>query len=188
MFIMNRFISILLLALLPAMLQAQEVYKDGTRAILDLTVDMPAGAITAVKKTWTGTPSNTAGPLTNNTETGTINATVYRKLEIAPQDLNASGALSASGGTMTWVNAFTYCRNLNYNGTGWRLPTQRELQLIYIFKPALESITGTAFSATNYWSATESNASAAWCVTFVTCLTLTGSKTASLHARCVREL
>ena len=65
--------------LLPARLQAQRAYKEGTKIIFDLTVaaGMPAGAVTNVKKyTGTFTPrQDELGP--NNDESSSINATVY---------------------------------------------------------------------------------------------------------------
>ena len=64
--------------LLPARLQAQRAYKEGTKIIFDLTVaaGMPAGAVTNVKKyTVPFTPrQDELGP--NNDESSSINATV----------------------------------------------------------------------------------------------------------------
>ena len=48
------------------------------------------------------------------------------------------------------------CANLVENGLAWRLPTIRELEIIFTFKPVLEKFTGFAqFSARQYWSSTE---------------------------------
>lgn len=179
---MKRFLLTALLAgfLISAGLHAQKVYKDNNgRVILDLTVEagMPAGAITTSVKTWTSTPSNNGGPMPNNNDKGTINATVYQKLEIATQD---------TPGTMSWSTAFNECKWLSGN---WRLPTLRELMLIYIFKPALESFAGFGvFSETTYWSATEINHLEAWYVSFANGITYPHLKTNSYHARCVREV
>ncbi len=90
---MNRIIIILAFVglLTPAKLNAQKVYLEGTKVVLDLTAStgMPAGAVTSVKKTWPTTGSNTAGPIANNVVSQTINATVYQKIEVAPYDLNS---------------------------------------------------------------------------------------------------
>ena len=128
--------------LLPARLQAQRAYKEGTKIIFDLTVaaGMPAGAVTNVKKyTGTFTPrQDELGP--NNDESSSINATVYHKLEIAPRDVNTLGNLDNTGTlTMPWVDAFNTCKSLTYDGGGWRLPTQRELMLMFMFLPAFNT-------------------------------------------------
>jgi hypothetical protein len=190
---MKKIVMILFAGLLvPAGLSAQEVYKDASnRVILDLTAaaGMPAGAITNTPKTWTGSPSNNSGPLTDNGHDGDINAMVFQKLETAPSDL----------GTMNWAAAFDGCRTLSYNGGGWRLPTQRELYLIWIFREALESIfendlspKGSAFLFANYWCATEANHSFAWEMSFYNIDTPISSddiqKTNQIQARCVREV
>lgn len=163
---MKRFLMIIWISglLLPTGLMAQEVYKDTDgRYILDLTVEkgMPAGAVTNVSKTsqWTGTPANSGSTLANNTITGSINATVYQKLEVAPKDIDADGVIGGTGAAlMDWATAFTNCRNASYNGTtGWRLPTQRELLLIHVFRPALVGLGASGFAHTDfsYWSGTE---------------------------------
>lgn len=182
----------------PAGLYAQKVYKNANnRLVLDLTVSagMPKDAITTTGKTWIGTPSNTTGPLENNTEKGTINATVYQKLEVAPHDMNSAGLFSKTGTfTMDWVTAFNGCKSSTHGGGNWRLPTQRELMLIQIFRPALESIlkdsaiNGTAFSNANYWTATEANGTMNYSVNFTYGNTAGNSKMNTNRVRCVREI
>lgn len=175
---------------------AQKVYKDGNKVILDLSVasGMPAGVVTDQSKYMGFTPSGNALGA-NNGISGSINATVFQKLEVAPNDLNAAGAISSTGTmTMNWVTAFNGCKGLNYNGGGgWRLPTQRELQLIYIFKPAIEQIfaeasISTAFFDAYYWSSTEQNASNSWAVRLSDGYALNNPKANTSRVRCVREL
>lgn len=183
--------------LAPAGLMAQKTYIDGTSVILDLSesAGMPAGAVTTAGKYSSFTPSATVLG-TDNDANGSINATVYYKLEVAPHDLTGDGTIGSAGGAFTWVNAFNYCKNVNYNSTtGWRLPTQRELQIMYIFMPALNNlfgdsaVGGTAFSSATYWSSTEhSNATYSWYVFFSTGATNTYVKTNSYRVRCVREI
>lgn len=194
-------IMVILLAglIAPVAVNAQKVYKDASnRVILDLTVvaGMPKNAVTATKKTWIGTPSNNGGPLTNNTENEAINATVFHKLEIAPHDINSAKVIGASGTmTMDWATAFNICKNSSSYGGGWRSPTQRELMLIYIFRPALEmvfvdsAIKGTAFvNEGGYWSATENDAKFSWSVHFGDGGTYNTLNTALYRVRCVREI
>jgi hypothetical protein len=182
--------------LIPAGLQAQEVYIENGKVILDLTeaAGMPAGAITDIPKSWVGEPAVTSindinnTSLINNRHSESINATVFQKLEIAPSDLKP----------MTWVNAFNACKS---KGEGWRLPTQRELLLICIFKKVLENDVlkgvagGTAFNGNGsvhefyYWCATESNGWNAWIVDFKDDISTAGHKAqGSYAARCVREI
>lgn len=186
---MKRKIRTTLIVLLLAMAAvapgyAQKVYKEGGAVILDFGPGsgFPQEAVETVKgkKTAAGTPSNSTGPMTDNSESGTINATVYRKLEIAPADESSP---------IAWAAAYTLCQTSR--GAGWRLPTQRELQAIYIFMPAIESLLGGSgnFRAnTEYWSATEDeNSSSAW-----DWHTENGIaslyKSSSGYVRCVREL
>ena len=53
------------------------------------------------------------------------------------------------GITMAWGNADSYCTNLTFVFTGWRLPTKEELIQMYADR---ESIGG--FANANYWSGT----------------------------------
>lgn len=193
--------AILASLLLPAQLIAQKVYKSSGRVILDLTVSagMPAGAITNVAKYKSFTPS--ASVLgTNNKENGSINATVFQKLEVAPNDINTTGAMNETGvGTLTmdWVTAFNACKKSTYNGGGWRLPTQRELMLIYIFRPALEVLfsgANTKLVDDHYWSATENTGDKAHYLVFGDGANAFGfkssstAKTKTYRVRCVREI
>ena len=193
----------------PAGLSAQEVYKEanasalgGYRVILDLTVKagMPAGAVTGTKKytdistasnsTWLINPTDNSTWLINS-ENGSINATMYEKLEIAPGDLNNDATFGA-GTAMDWANAYNRCKNSTYDGGGWRLPTQRELMMMWIFRLALNGafneIGGLVFVSNYYWSATENYTHHAWCVHFDVGGTYTNGKTRNNQVRCVREL
>jgi hypothetical protein len=181
--------------LFPAGLQAQKVYKDGTKVILDLTVaaGMPASAVTTDSKTaqYAGAnPVNAVIHITNNLEREIINATVFQKLEIALSDLK-----NGSTETFNWATAFTTCRSLSHNGSSdWRLPTQRELMLIWIFRPALESVLGSITGGSNftndsyYWGATESGASNASNMIISSGYIYHISKENLYRARCVREV
>lgn len=192
---------ILLLAMFAGLMASagcfsQKVYKDGNKVILDLSVasGMPAGAVTNQSKYTGFRPSDNAlGE--NNGISGSINATVFQKLEVAPNDLNTAGEMNNTGTLiMNWVTAFDGCKNSNYAGGDWRLPTQRELQLIYIFKPAIEQIfaeasISTVFSSMYYyWSSTEQNALNSWGVRLSDGYALNNPKANTSRVRCVREL
>ena len=192
------FIVLLVGLMTPAGLKAQQLYKVGSKIILDMTeaVGMPAGSVTNVPKYTAAymsgkTPSNTSGPMTDNAGAGTINAYVYEKLEIAPYDLNTSAQISATGPYgMTWVDAFTGCRSATYDGGGWRLPTQRELQMIFIFNIGIEDFSSVAFDSEMYWAANEEFGIYAYYVYLAVGIG-TGRivlKVNSFRTRCVREV
>lgn len=159
---------------------AQKMYKQGEMIVLDCGPGsgFPQGAVEMQKgkKIAVGTPSDNGGPMANNKENQSINATVYHKLEVAKEDTP----------TMTWANAYLYCKQ---QGEGWRLPTQRELQLIYIFKGAVGDLGGTALPSNYYWAGTESSYADNWILAPSSGYTYHNSKTyANVCARCVREL
>ena len=177
---------------------AQRIYKTGTpptdKIILDMTVaaGMPAGAVTSTPKYnaayLLANPPMSLGIMADNLHTGAINATVYQKLEIAPQDLGTSG-LNSGTMTMHWVTAFSECKNLNHNGTGWRLPTQRELLMMWIFRTKINDLSGTPFVATYYWSATQIDNASSWILFFATGAMFDVLREDLLNrTRCVREL
>ena len=190
---MKRHFFIVLLTILtaPAVLTAQEAYLESGKIILDMTVaaGMPAAAVTGTPK-YAGSysPSNSAWLInaTDNLSAGSINALVYQKLEIAPQDLGTSG-LGTGTMTMQWDAAFTACKSLNHNGIGWRLPTQRESQMMWIFRDAINDFS-TTFSATTYWNSTEYTPTDVWPVNFDNGDTYFYNKTTNYRVRCVREL
>ena len=118
-------------------------------------------------------------------------------------------------GQKTWQDAVNYCNNLNEEGkTDWRLPSQRELMLIWLLggssnvtsgdknntgvgsaskpvnTPYLYQQSGlTAFSADYYWSATEYSDGSyyAWYVSFSSGYTYSYPKTYRYYVRCVRD-
>jgi hypothetical protein len=203
--------------LVSAGLQAQRVYieKDDQgnkkRVILDLTeaAGMPAGAITSDSKTVMfnnliaqhGVPSSTNVFWHRDNQTSAdINKTVFEKLEVAPKDMNSARVIGGTGTmTMSWVAAFNGCINSDYDSGGWRLPTQRELQMMWIFKEALNpalselspSGTGAALLSASYRGATEHGATTAWHVNFGTGFMnndILYNKSNSTRVRCVREV
>ena len=97
------------------------------------------------------------------------------KFEVAASDVDTSA---------TWDDAVNLCPS------GWRLPTIRELRLIYVYRNELGTFDLSAMS-TGYWSATESSSdsSNAWYVVFGS--GETGGKypkIANSRVRCIRDL
>lgn len=173
----------------PVALYGQRVYKENDRVFLDLADGgMPADAITSISKIKPDVvASDTGGPMADNKVSESINATLYRQLEIAQYDINDAGEIGGSGTmVMSWATAFNNCRNL---GEGWRLPTQRELILMNVFKDALEEAGAEITNA--HWSATEVDGQNSWGVFFQTVASTVAvyAKTVpSVRARCVREV
>lgn len=149
--------------------QAQKMYMESNKLILDCTPGsgFPQGAV-----------ETTMGQKVTAGNTGineTKNKTVYQKLEIAQSSITST----------TWSNAKTACSN---KGTGWRLPTQREMQLIAMFSPAIKGLLGTDLTPNN-WTLMESSSSNAYYIDG-SGYSGTTNKTANsnLNARCVREI
>jgi len=188
------FILLIVGIIAPVGLMAQRMIVEGTgssaKLILDMTVEagMPVNSQTTAKKyPGTYTVSNAAF-LQNLVFSDGMNAEVYRKLEIATQDLGTSGLGAAMA--MQWNAAFNACRGLNNNGTGWRLPTQRELQMVRVFRDPIEQTTSVAFviGGSGYWTATEYNATFSWTVLIYDGNMQAIGKSNNRYARCVREV
>jgi len=103
------------------------------------------------------------------TDAGTGNGTVYdTKTKLTWQQTVPST-------TYTWANAKTYCGSAavstSLGGTGWRLPTLKELQTIVDYSQSNPSIDSTAFPSTPgnvFWSSSPlaGSSSNAWSVDF----------------------
>ena len=101
------------------------------------------------------------------TSGGTGNGTVYdTKTKLTWQQTVPSTAY-------TWANAKTYCAGVgaSLGGTGWRLPTLKELQTIVDYSQSNPSIDSTAFPSTPaawFWSSSPlaGSSSDAWVVAF----------------------
>lgn len=166
---------------------AQKVYKKDGKVYLECTVanGMPAGSVTTTPKCVEGSASAAAfrdGSTSGTNPYASENNQVFEKLEIAA---------SNEAGTMLWLAAYNSCQAKNSGGvTGWRLPTQRELMLIYIFREKLESMTGSTFGRINYWSSSEDVYNTVWIVNFYyrSTNTLTKANSGSGNVRCVREV
>ncbi len=81
---------------------------------------------------------------------------------------------------MNWYVAVKACANL---GSGWRLPTKDELNLMYLNK---DKIGG--FANFGYWSSTEGVNVNAWYQSFGTAHQFLSGKEAEFYVRAVRSL
>jgi hypothetical protein len=100
-----------------------------------------------------------------------------------------------SGGAYTWSAAQSFCASLNLNGTGWRVPSVKELMTLVDFSvvPGSGSATidATAFPSTpaNYfWSSSiyALDSSSAWLVYFYGGGTNVLDVSGTYGVRCVR--
>lgn len=184
----------LLLVLFSVDLSAQTATTVSGYPVIDLSALNPLGAVLSSAEAVTRrttmyqqTPSNTATLAVGTSvsgHTGTWNA----KMSIKYQVMRVNHTVGATD----WTSAWNACKSYNGEGGGagiWRLPTQRELQMIWILHPQLIGKGGfSAFSASTYWSSTEGNATDAWYLTFSNGYVTWPSKTGSYYVRCIRDL
>jgi hypothetical protein len=122
------------------------------------------------------------------TASGTGNGTVYdTKSKLTWQQ-------TVSSATYSWVAAKTYCAGVgaSLGGTGWRLPTIKELQsIVDLTQTAAPFIDPNAFPSTpenSFWSSSPvaGSPSIAWDVNFNIGYTNYGGVSSSNNVRCVR--
>ena len=62
---------------------------------------------------------------------------------------------NAIGNDMLWKDATAYCKNLELNGDGWRLPSLNELKTIYDGNKKIATVDGFMYPSSNgHWSST----------------------------------
>ena len=74
--------------------------------------------------------------------------------------------------------------------SGWRMPTQREMMLMWLFREGINAIYGTApLLEEVYWTATENTANQAWILNFspIAPESNISGKTVTYKYRCVRD-
>lgn len=135
----------------------------------------------------------------NNTS---VNDKVPFRFIVAPAD---------GAGSVTWAAAMGFTAtdnsNLNPDGTsasgsgcrnysttefpgGWRLPTQREMMLMWLFREGINAVySGGQLAEGQYWSATENTVDRAWYMDFsgTTPQSNFVVKTTAYKYRCVRD-
>ena len=146
-----------------------------------------------------------------------INEKVSRKFCVSPDYINIDGSISATEVEMKWSQAsgwgvgadgddlgnippsvpLTGCAAYGGKSSAsserglWRLPTARELLIIYSLKGQLSasSVVGfKPFSSSIYWSATEGISDYSWSVNFDRGYVSNGAKYSPDRVRCVRDL
>lgn len=98
--------------------------------------------------------------------------------------------MGAPANASTGCNAYHENADLSDQGQ-WRLPTKRELMLMWIYKSALEKISGfTPFiynSTTFYWSCSERAGNSAHSINFFNGLSDTNPTKLTARIRCIKE-
>ena len=95
------------------------------------------------------------------------------------------------GSTFNWTDAMTYCQNPGLPGTGWRLPSVKELQTIVDVTLSNPAIDGTAFPGTpvdTFWTSSPvaGGASQVWAVNFADGTQFGPAVSTATRVRCVR--
>ncbi len=102
---------------------------------------------------------------------------------------------SFSSSTMAWADAKTYCANIGstLGGTGWRLPTVKELATLIdntlATGPLIDTTAFPNTPSTWFWSSTQQVGSTtiAWLVAFANGSVNVSYKTSAIQVRCVRN-
>lgn len=141
--------------------KAQYVEKVGASIFIDVE-NMPSGSWTTLSLN----DSYSENHIINN---------LRKRFEVANSNETA---------TMTWANAKAIC---NAKGAGWRLPTQKELQLMWILNDLIKAVGGNQLINTVYWSNTlySSLVTSSWGVELKK--TDPYDQNSRYSARCVRE-
>lgn len=130
-----------------------------------------------------------------------VNGKVPFRFIIAQDDGLSEANWAAAGGFNTSANndlqpdgvaATTGCASYSTNEfpNGWRLPTQREMMLLWLFREGINAIySGAPLTADKYWTATEQTTNKAWYMDFsaTTPQIIYNSKTSTYKFRCVRD-
>jgi Protein of unknown function (DUF1566) len=98
---------------------------------------------------------------------------------------------SVIGDVCTWQEAKAYCAELELSGTGWRLPTEAELEAIIDdtrYNPAIDPIAFPETPPSDFWSASPlaDHVGSAWFVSFQDGLSIRQEVVYGRHVRCVR--
>lgn len=137
-----------------------------------------------------------------------INATVSPRFQVSKADASlledtTTGTWSAANGWLASVDAgvvdvtvaLTGCHSygeavLLADAGQWRVPTQRELILIYLVRKELENASGFAAfnTTTSYWSSTQSGNNTAWSINMATGAQFNSLRSSIYRVRCVKDL
>lgn len=180
------FITLAVAMLCSATAYAQKVVTEGSGGTIKVIIDatgMPSDATTTNSKPQftEGTNYNSCTQTDTDLASNINNEKVYQKFEVSKTD-NPTG--------YEWVYAVNELCSGTINGSmGWRLPTQRELMLIWVLHSQLKKVSSfTPLKANEYWSATQLQRTTGWLVNFIDGRTRSNDKTGYLSSRCIRDI
>lgn len=170
---------------------AQKVVVDGAGRVI---IDASAIPNTTMPKART-TDATLYGAGTNtltNISSELSNEKVFRTFEVSKRYLREPSRPNDLL-WLNWLAAIKACYNLSDDGGGWRLPTERELNLMKILDYKLIEIPGfeeidvyKAWSATDGWQKTT-----AYYLGYargMNSLSSVGDKVSVAYARCIRDI
>lgn len=118
------------------------------------------------------------------------NEKVFRTFEVLKKDLREP--LKQNKLRVNWLAAIEACYNLSDDGGGWRLPTERELNLIKILHYKLIAIQGFEKVNDNFWSATDGwQKKTAYYLSYdrgMSSFSSNGDKVKLMYVRCIRDI
>lgn len=168
---------------------AQKVVVDGAGRVI---IDASAIPHTTMPKTRT-TDATLYGAGTNtltNISSELSNEKVFRTFEVLKKDLREP--LKQNKLRVNWLAAIEACYNLSDDGGGWRLPTERELNLIKILHYKLIAIQGFEKVENKLWSATDGpQLKTAYNLNHnreISSLSSNGDKVNLMCVRCIRDI
>lgn len=151
------------------------VTGDDGEVIIDCSGMKPSSYM-ATPKPRTATGTDLADDLSSSMN----NAKVSKRFEVS---------ITEDKRLESWSVAMALCAGKS--GGNWRLPTQREIVLMWVLKPELEKVSGfekfsgTYWSATKYYKFPEGNI---WCMSFFYGSPSTQPQNGLGFIRCVRDL
>lgn len=168
---------------------AQKVVVDGAGRVI---IDASAIPHTTMPKART-TDATLYGAGTNtltNISSELSNDKVFRTFEVLKKDLREP--LKQNKLRVNWLAAIEACYNLSDDGGGWRLPTERELNLIKILHYKLIAIQGFEKVENKLWSATDGpQLKTAYNLNHnreISSLSSNGDKVNLMCVRCIRDI
>ncbi|WP_455637617.1 Lcl domain-containing protein [Parabacteroides sp.] len=198
---MNRILMIVLVSLgtCTAILQAQTVTTvtlgGNQYPVIDLTELTPLGCVLTKKECDERRAAMYAGNITPDATTSISNNLTHaawnKKMSSKFQIMKGDYSTNAS-----WMQAWNGCKTYTGASDGggsqagqWRLPTQKEFEMINLLYPQLQKQGLMTQLGTGYWHATEyQNDSNAWNTNFINGITAPNLKTNGSFVRCIRDL
>lgn len=167
------------------------VISADNKIIIDNREILDGAIFTKSKALDTKATNSTSVPVDDDTDIASkkSNLTISHYFEVAKKDCKETA--------VNWKTAINDCNTWTEDGGNWRMPTQREVMLMYVLSKDINkqasSIGFTPFRVDNYWSATESLNNYSWSSNLNKGIvsyfdTINGGKVLAYYVRCVRDI